>query len=264
MQAQEAIPQTARLKFGAPVPAVQDVEPDFQTVDTHPNKWAEAEDRAEDLRDDGDGTDAEVIVEAEEPDSLVPEPNPEEGGEPDPAPEPEDDYVGVQDGAPEQEELPAEVADETSDVTTETPVEVDEENQEDEPTAEGKAVQDESEALPQQMLQEVPVEDADELTVEELQEQKELLDAKIEEKRKAEKFSVMSQIKTVVETYKISAEELVDFLGGIKVKRKGVKAKVKYRDPVSGVTWSGRGKPPLWIKDQDYDKFLIVDDADNS
>jgi DNA-binding protein H-NS len=31
----------------------------------------------------------------------------------------------------------------------------------------------------------------------------------------------------------------------------------KYRDPESGNTWSGRGKPPRWIAGQDRDQFLI-------
>ena len=31
----------------------------------------------------------------------------------------------------------------------------------------------------------------------------------------------------------------------------------KYQDPVSGATWSGRGKSPLWIKGRDKNEFLI-------
>jgi DNA-binding protein H-NS len=33
----------------------------------------------------------------------------------------------------------------------------------------------------------------------------------------------------------------------------------KYRDPVSGLTWSGHARPPAWIKDApDRDAFLIA------
>lgn len=32
----------------------------------------------------------------------------------------------------------------------------------------------------------------------------------------------------------------------------------KYRDPVSGQTWTGRGKPPAWIAGKDRDQFLIT------
>lgn len=101
--------------------------------------------------------------------------------------------------------------------------------------------------------------DADGKTVEELQEERERLDAQIKARTDAQKASVIEQIKTVVETYSISVEELVEALGGMKSKRKGVKAKQKYRDPVTGATWSGRGKEPAWIKGQNRDTFLIPD-----
>lgn len=32
----------------------------------------------------------------------------------------------------------------------------------------------------------------------------------------------------------------------------------KYRDPITGQTWSGRGKPPLWIAGKDREQFLIT------
>ncbi|SAL81581.1 histone family protein nucleoid-structuring protein H-NS [Caballeronia arvi] len=32
----------------------------------------------------------------------------------------------------------------------------------------------------------------------------------------------------------------------------------KYRDPVSGATWSGRGRAPQWIVGQDRDRFLTA------
>lgn len=35
----------------------------------------------------------------------------------------------------------------------------------------------------------------------------------------------------------------------------------KYRDPVSGKTWSGMGTVPGWIKGQDREQFLIGDAA---
>lgn len=101
--------------------------------------------------------------------------------------------------------------------------------------------------------------DADGKTVQELQEERERLNAQIKARTDAQKASVIEQIKTVVDTYAISVEELVEALGGLKSKRKGVKAKQKYRDPVTGATWSGRGKEPAWIKGQNRDDFLISD-----
>ncbi|WP_292363083.1 H-NS histone family protein [Mesorhizobium sp.] len=97
----------------------------------------------------------------------------------------------------------------------------------------------------------------DDMSVEELQRQQAEIDRKIAEKREAEKRSVIGQIVEVVNTYKIPVEELVEALGGLKIKRKGVKAKTKYRDPATGATWSGRGKEPAWIKGKDRAPFEI-------
>ena len=97
-------------------------------------------------------------------------------------------------------------------------------------------------------------------SVEELQAEREKLDAEIKAKQDAQKASVIGQIKTVVDTYSIPVDELVEALGGLKSKRKGIKAKQKFRDPASGATWSGRGKEPAWIKGQNREDFLIPED----
>ena len=87
--------------------------------------------------------------------------------------------------------------------------------------------------------------------------ERDALNAKIEEGQKAQRVDVITQIKNVVNTYKIPLNELAEALG-IKGTRKGSKAKPKYKDPASDKTWSGRGKEPLWIKGQDRSRFLIV------
>jgi DNA-binding protein H-NS len=99
--------------------------------------------------------------------------------------------------------------------------------------------------------------DLGDLSVEELQRRQEEIAAQIEAKRLAEKKAVIEQICHVVNTYKIPLDELVDALGGLKVKRKGVKATQKYQDPKTGATWSGRGKEPAWIRGKKREKFLI-------
>lgn len=100
----------------------------------------------------------------------------------------------------------------------------------------------------------------DSMTVEELERHQEEIDRKLREKREAEKKAVIEQIVNVVHTYDIPIDELVEALGGLKIKRQGVKAVQKYRDPATGVTWSGRGKEPTWIRGKDRKKFLIPDD----
>ncbi|MBK0115605.1 MULTISPECIES: H-NS histone family protein [unclassified Delftia] len=41
-------------------------------------------------------------------------------------------------------------------------------------------------------------------------------------------------------------------------KSKGSVGAPKYRDPATGATWTGRGKPPNWINGKDRAPFLIT------
>jgi DNA-binding protein H-NS len=99
--------------------------------------------------------------------------------------------------------------------------------------------------------------DLDNMSVEDLRRQQEEIDRRIREKQAEEKAAIIAQIVGVVNTYQIPVDELVEALGGLKVKRKGVKAKPKFQDPASGTTWSGRGKEPAWIKGKDRARFAI-------
>jgi DNA-binding protein H-NS len=60
-----------------------------------------------------------------------------------------------------------------------------------------------------------------------------------------------------MQSFGLTTEDYVNFMGDYKPKRTIAKAVPKYKDPASGITWSGRGKAPAWIKGQDYTKFLI-------
>lgn len=97
----------------------------------------------------------------------------------------------------------------------------------------------------------------DDMTVDELKKRQEEIDRKIREKQEAEKKAVIDQIVNVVNQYNIPVDELVEALGGLKIKRKGQPAVQKYQDPATGATWSGRGKEPVWIRGKDRKKFLI-------
>lgn len=63
--------------------------------------------------------------------------------------------------------------------------------------------------------------------------------------RKDELVEVISQIKSEIAEYGLTAKDL-GFL--IPPTIKGRKVPAKYKDPVSGKTWSGRGRTPLWVK----------------
>lgn len=63
----------------------------------------------------------------------------------------------------------------------------------------------------------------------------------------ADHLAKIAEIRGLMEKYNISLADL----GGVGVKKskKSTRPPVlpKYRDPVSGQTWSGRGRTPLWV-----------------
>ena len=80
------------------------------------------------------------------------------------------------------------------------------------------------------------------------------LDRQIEQMRSVERNNAIAQIHELMAQFDIAADELET-----KKKRTGPRKPVegKYRDPESGATWSGRGKPPRWIAGKDRTQFLI-------
>ena len=222
----DAVPSTARLNFGQKVADTQPVH--TPEAETEPTETTEAPEV--DVDEPTVSTQVEEVAAvaepeedaASEPEEAAGEPEAEDVTEPEEAPEAEQDEE-TEAAAPED----AEQIDTNPDVSIEAPA-----------ATSGKDVK----------------------SVEELQAEREKLDAEIKAKQDAQKASVIAQIKTVVDTYSIPVDELVEALGGLKSKRKGIKAKQKFRDPASDATWSGRGKEPAWIKGQNRDDFLIPED----
>lgn len=248
----EAVPSTARLNFGGKVTDTQPVytpnaevpiaaqEPETEVETEVEYTPVEVQDEAEPVETTEADADEPVAVDPLEDAAIstqveevaaVAEPEEDAASEPEEAavePEAVDTTHGTEAAAPEADEQV-----EPDEVDTDPEIEVEA------PAA---------------------TSDGDTKTVEELTAERERLDAEIKTKRDAQKASVIAQIKTVVDTYSIPVDELVEALGGLKSKRKGIKAKQKFRDPASGATWSGRGKEPAWIKGQNRDDFLIPED----
>lgn len=87
-----------------------------------------------------------------------------------------------------------------------------------------------------------------------LLQQREQLEQKIQEARKAELSEAVAKARALVTEYDLTQEDV--FPSG---KQKSTRQSVapKYRDPVSGATWTGRGKAPKWIQDKDRSQFEI-------
>lgn len=93
--------------------------------------------------------------------------------------------------------------------------------------------------------------------------QKEIADLqkKAEDARRAELAGAIAQIKSLMKEFNISIKDLK--LRDGKISKASVKVvPAKYRDPVSGDTWTGRGRSPAWAakaKAEDkLDALLII------
>lgn len=96
-------------------------------------------------------------------------------------------------------------------------------------------------------------------TLKELIAQKEALEKQIEETRQAELAGAVNKVRALISEYGLTQS---DIFGGTraakKAKPEASKVAAKYRDPVSGKEWSGRGLAPKWLQGQDKVKFLIA------
>lgn len=95
------------------------------------------------------------------------------------------------------------------------------------------------------------------LTYKELSAQKSALDAQIAAAQKAEKEAAVQEAMQLIAEYDIGEYQL--FSRSISRAPLTTKAPVlaKYKDPETAKTWTGRGKPPLWIAGKDRSLFAI-------
>lgn len=83
------------------------------------------------------------------------------------------------------------------------------------------------------------------------------LDAQIEAARQAELSTAISRVREMVAEFGLTEQDVFGKIGRAPSVNKGSKVAAKYRDPATGATWTGRGKAPKWIADQDREKFAI-------
>ena len=90
----------------------------------------------------------------------------------------------------------------------------------------------------------------------ELLKQRDLLEQKIQEARKQELSHAITQVRELVSQFGLTDNDVFGHKRGVSVSR--VKVAPKFRNPATGETWTGRGKPPRWIADQDREQFRIA------
>lgn len=77
----------------------------------------------------------------------------------------------------------------------------------------------------------------------------EALKVQAEDVRKQEISSAIAEIKRIMTQYDITLADLGGSGRVSKSKAKGTTVAAKYRDPLSGKTWTGRGRRPAWVVD---------------
>lgn len=93
-------------------------------------------------------------------------------------------------------------------------------------------------------------------TYKELLKQREVLEQQIKDARQREIAQAVAQVRSLVAEFGLTAQDV--FPSGKVRSSTHAKVAAKYRNPVTGDTWTGRGKPPKWIQGQDRAKFMIT------
>ena len=81
----------------------------------------------------------------------------------------------------------------------------------------------------------------------ELLAQKLALDRAIREARAADKAAAVARVRQLMSEHGLTVADLAAKATG-KSGRTGMKVAPKYRDPISGATWTGRGLKPKWLQ----------------
>lgn len=90
----------------------------------------------------------------------------------------------------------------------------------------------------------------------ELIEQRRMLDEQIAGAKKVESERALSEVRGMVADFGFTVDDVFGKRPRVGDRRTGAQPP-KYRDPESGATWSGRGKRPRWLTEENLDVFRI-------
>lgn len=95
-------------------------------------------------------------------------------------------------------------------------------------------------------------------TLKDLIAQREALEQKIAELRKTETAEAIAKIHALIAEFGLTQKDIFSGTSaGKSPKPAKTKVSAKYRDPVSGKEWSGRGLAPKWLAGKDKKDYLI-------
>lgn len=92
----------------------------------------------------------------------------------------------------------------------------------------------------------------------ELLAEREALEKAIALARQNEIASAIAQARQLVAEYGLTAQDVFPGRATRVASKATAKVAAKYRDPSTGQTWTGRGKPPKWIDGKDRSQFTIA------
>ena len=96
-------------------------------------------------------------------------------------------------------------------------------------------------------------------TLKDLIAQREAIEKQIADLRQSEIADSIAQVRALIAEHGLTQS---DIFGGAakvrKVKEAGSKVAAKYRDPISGKEWSGRGLAPKWLQGKEKADYLIA------
>lgn len=90
----------------------------------------------------------------------------------------------------------------------------------------------------------------------ELLQQREALEIQIKEARARELSDAIALVRKTVDEFGLTVSDVFR-PSDRRNPSKGSKVEPKYRNPATGETWTGRGKPPVWIRNEDREQFRI-------
>jgi len=84
-------------------------------------------------------------------------------------------------------------------------------------------------------------------SLQELLAQKAEIDRQISDARRQERSDAVSKVRALMAEHGLTAADLVAKTSSPRASTSGRKVAAKYRDPVTGQTWTGRGLKPKWL-----------------
>ena len=86
----------------------------------------------------------------------------------------------------------------------------------------------------------------------------ETLQNQVTEVRQREVGEAIAKVRAIVAEYQLTASDVFPSGKGKASAKQTGKVAPKYRDPISGNTWSGRGLAPKWLAGKNKADYLIV------